>query len=112
MWGDNGGILTAHAQADGVPRVHGKLASPQLSKANRVAIHEKSGLVLLPLEQTVAKLALINISNASEPRLAGPIATLPRGVDDQRPVQATTYCGAFTASGEHVYAFAAQTNTM
>ena len=96
------------AQPGGVPTVLAELAAPELRKANRAAIHEGEGLVVLPLEQETGRLALIDVRDASAPRLAGPVVTLPRGETEP----STTYCAAFDASGSYLYAFAAQANTM
>ena len=113
LWGKRGGLLTARAaEGGGKPQLLAKLTSPELAKANRAAIHEARQLVVLPLEQTPARLALVDVSNASSPRLAAPVTTLPATLNGTAAVKATTYCAAFDVSGGYMYAFAAQTNAM
>jgi len=114
LWGSpKGGLLTARAaEGGGRPQVLAKLVTSELAKANRAAIHEARQLVALPLEQTHARLALVDVSNASAPRLAAPVTTLPATLNGTTPVAATTYCAAFDSSGRYLYAFAAQTNAM
>ena len=100
------------ADEGGVPRLQSRLSSPELAKANRVSLNERRGLVALPLEQNPAKVALVDVRNASALRLAAPVLTLPAHAGTDVAVNATTYCAAFDTSGTYLYVFAAQTATM
>ena len=114
LWGEVGGLLVASAGADGTPHILSRLASAELAKANRVVIHEATGLAVLPLEQKPAKLAFVDVRNASAPRLAAPLLTLP-DANRTGPALATlstTYCAAIDATGGLLYVFAAQAATM